>query len=480
MSLRLVFSIFLLCVAALSPASGADQSQRFDSGCWFQRESQASVSKIRVPNDLQVRTIDQYFEVHYPTADALFEDKDKNDLPDIFDKNSNVIRQSKHLIQTELGWKMPFSRLESGRPVLSVYFVPAIKRFSGTTLREPEVRLIFNRSVLLSRDFAAIWIHQIAHAAELQYRPSGDYWFYEATAGWMEGQFHSYSSSTQSAQMLRLSQAAIPLTDSSQKAALGASRFLEVVSQPVRDVIRQVWEQWGYSKDDHPMEILSRVLKLNHLPDLDSYLQNYFLLATVGEKLDSDHAEVRIAPYAAGIFDGSPDQSSGGIQLAFVPQASQPYAASILYYNLGEKSGTLSMKKSVSEPTSVVIPYTGMERYRLILVNSTGRELVGTIQRKFDESIPGVLEYFRVNPDEGGVQIEWKTSRENGVAFWNLYRVKGGNRERLNEFPIPASIESDEGVHYIFLDSSAGAIYSLEAITSEGFSSPLANAESPR
>lgn len=481
MNFRLIFSLFLLCIVVASVPVGAGEIETgAETSCWFQRDNDPAFPRMKVPADLEVRTLNQYFEVHYPSNDLLFEDKDKNDLPDILDKYFNVIRSSRHFLQTELGWKMPLTRLQSGRPILSIYFVSAPRRFSGTTIREPETRLILNKNVLLSRDFAAIWIHQLAHAAELQYRTTGEYWFYEATAGWIEGQFQNYSATTQKAQIARLSHSATSLNDSAKREALGVSRFLELVAVPVRDVIRQVWDQWSYSKDDSPLEIMARVLKLNHLPDLESYLQNYYLLATTGEKLDSQSAEVRIAPYAAGVFDGTPDQSSGGIELAFVPEAAQQYATNILYYNLGEKSGTLSMKKGLSEPTSLVIPYTGMERYRMIVVNGTGRELRGTIKRKFDASIPGLLEYFHVNPGEGGVQIEWKTAKENGVAFWNLYRVQGGTRERLNEFPIPASIQSDEGVHYIFLDSSAGAIYSLEAITSEGFSSPLANAETPR
>lgn len=88
------------------------------------------------------------------------------------------------------------------------------------------------------------------------------------------------------------------------------------------------------------------------------------------------------------------------------------------------------------------------------------------------------MEYFKVNPEEKGVSIEWKTTRENGVAFWNLYRVHDGQKQRLNDFPIPASIESSEGVHYIFFDSESSAFYSLEAITSDGFASPLSSSDS--
>ncbi|HSP06315.1 MAG TPA: hypothetical protein VLR94_04015, partial [Acidobacteriota bacterium] len=98
----------------------------------------------------------------------------------------------------------------------------------------------------------------------------------------------------------------------------------------------------------------------------------------------------------------------------------------------------------------------------------------------YDAEIPGVLEYFRVNNEDGGVQIEWKTSREDGVAFWNLYRVEGGKKELLNDFPIPAAIQSREGIHYMYVDSSDAAFYSLEAITSEGCTSPLATAEMPQ
>src|SRR5262249_35145674 len=104
----------------------------------------------------------------------------------------------------------------------------------------------------------------------------------------------------------------------------------------------------------------------------------------------------------------------------------------------------------------------------------------GVIQKSFDSSIPAVLEYFHVNPGEGGVQIEWKTAKENGVAFWNLYKLRNGNKELLNSFPIPAAMHSEQPVDYLFVDSSDGAFYSLEAITTEGFESPVGQAESPR
>ncbi|MGH9856498.1 MAG: hypothetical protein ACRD4B_01520, partial [Acidobacteriota bacterium] len=93
----------------------------------------------------------------------------------------------------------------------------------------------------------------------------------------------------------------------------------------------------------------------------------------------------------------------------------------------------------------------------------------------FDSTIPAVVEYFRATEEEeGSVLLEWKTTKENGVAFWNLYRVQDGVKERLNALPLPASVDSPSGLHYMFVDYTTGAFYLLEALTGEGFPSPVA------
>ena len=125
-----------------------------------------------------------------------------------------------------------------------------------------------------------------------------------------------------------------------------------------------------------------------------------------------------------------------------------------------------------------MIPFGGLDHFRFVLVNGSSEVLRGELRKDNDASIPGSLEYFKVVPEENGMLIEWKTARENGVAFWNIYRVSNGQKEKLNVFPIPASIQSNEGIHYMFYDSSSSSFYSLEAITSEGFPSPLGNSES--
>jgi hypothetical protein len=250
-----------------------------------------------------------------------------------------------------------------------------------------------------------------------------------------------------------------------------------MVARPVRDVIRQAWQQWSYSQDSRADEVLSAVLALNHLPNLESYMQNYFLLHTPGHATGADPQEFTVAPLSALVLHGFPDRASGGVRLSFTPDGDERYATAVLYFTPGEKGGTLAMKKGQSGPSAALIPYAGMEHYRLVIVNPEATWLKGTVMAEFDSTIPGVVDYFRVNSAEDGVQIEWKTSRENGVAFWNLYRMSGGRRELLNDFPIPAAIHSSEGLNYLYLDSSDSSFYSLEAITSEGFASPLASAE---
>lgn len=424
--------------------------------------------------------IDQYFRVYYPVSDSMFSDVDADGMPEVLKKQVPVFQQSRHFMETELGWKLPASRRESGRAEIDVYFIKAGRRFGGTVRNESPVSIVMNRRALKSSEFAALWIHQLTHAVELQYRVSGDYWFFEATAGWMEGQFDAYSSITRKAQQSRLEHPELSLLDVNAVNALGASRFLELVAKPNRDVIRQAWYQWSFAADLRADEVLGSVLALNHLPDLESYLQNYFLLSTSATNIEADSMEVNIAPLSAAVLNGLPTFSNGGVHVSFSAEGETTYATSLLFFTQGEKSGTLAMKKGQSGLSTMLLPYGGMDHYRLVVVNANASWLKGELKIEYDSAIPGVLEYFRVNNEEGGVQIEWKTAKEEGVAFWNLYRLEDGRKELLNDFPIPAAVRSDEGVHYMYFDSSDASFYSLEAITSEGFASPLATAESPQ
>ena len=306
---------------------------------------------------------------------------------------------------------------------------------------------------------------------------SQDVWFFESTAGWMESQFGKTSDATRVAQYTRRLRPQIPLDDSSPDLALGASTLLDLISYPYRDVIRQTWEQWSYARDERVLDIFSRVLQLNHLPSRDSYLLNYFLRAPMGILLSNSTMDIVIQPYSAVVIQGGPDgASSGGVHLAFQPKKpGESYSSSLIYYGSEEKEGILTIKESLRGPWSVTVPYAGMARYKMVVVNGSGQTIRGTIVKEFDSSVPAVLEYFRANSEQdGGVQLEWKTARENGVAFWNLYRISNGAKERLNALPIPASVDSPTGLHYIFIDYAKGAFYSLEAITGEGFPSPVA------
>ena len=193
-------------------------------------------------------------------------------------------------------------------------------------------------------------------------------------------------------------------------------------------------------------------------------------------RLQKDFTDVIIPPYAAVVFRGLPDQDVGGALLQFVPGQARSYSANVLFYDR-EKAGTLAMKAGTTEPWSIRLPYAGMEYYSLVIVNTSSVEIRGRIRRSFDASIPAVLEYFKASPQQEGISVEWKTSKEDGVAFWNLYRSQNGRRVRVNLFPIPATIDSNQGIHYLFLDSSAGALYWLEAITEQGLPSELAAAQ---
>jgi hypothetical protein len=391
-------------------------------------------------------------------------------------RQEKVFVESQHFLQTELGWRFPATRKEMNRAVLEVHFVPADRTFTGTVKPGPVV--ILNQDVLRSPEFSSIWIHYLTHASELMYRSNGERWIYEATAGWMESQFSKTTANTRVAQLNRLIHPGAPIDD--PVFALGASRFLDVVSRPYRDVIRQTWEQWSFASDERVLDVLTRVLQLNHLPSLDSYLVNYFLRTPSGIFLNNDSTtSITINPYSAAVVQGIPNSSaSGGLRLEVIPRDSSVYSASLIYYGAGEKEGTLAIKQSIQQTWSTLVPFHGMARYKLILVNSSKQAIRGTVVSNFDSTIPAVLQYFRANPGEdGGVQLEWKTARENGVAFWNLYRVTNGSKERLNAFPIPASIDSSTGVHYIFMDSVNGAFYSLEALTGEGFQSSIATTE---
>ncbi len=465
----------VLCVFVFASIVAADEIP----GCWFGREAETKTAKFTIPHGMESTMVDSYFRIFYWPADPAFQRLDRDGFPAVLAKRRAILERSRHFIQTELGWRLPATRLEINRPVLFVYFVPAGKDFAGTTLGDKYPYVILNTNVLESTEFPSHWIHQLAHASELQYRSSGDYWFFEATAGWMETQFGKASSATQKAIELRLSRPDISITDSAPAYALGASRFLDLLGHPYKDVIRQVWDRWSYSGEERLTDVLENVLFVNHLSNLESYLQSLVLLSTPTPDPVQDRSEVSIKPFAGAVFEGRAFQGSGGARLSFLSE-SGVYSAAVLFYTTTEKGGTLAMKKGLTEPWSIQIPFAGMERYRVFLVNASAKDLRGVLQESYDPSIPAVLEYFRVNPGEGGMQIEWRTSRENGVAFWNLYRIHGGKKERLNLFPIPASIQSDEGLHYLYFDAPGATFYSLEALTGEGLPGVLAGVDSPR
>lgn len=466
---QLLNRVKVFCVGFLFSATAFASN----SGCWFQRPDAPAL-----PNAAQMKSVRMldYYRIFYPPSDSLFTEADRNGTPVVLAKNEEAMQQALHLLKTELGWQLPAARVDLGRPELDVYFVDASSKFTGTAVPG---KVILNRSTLKSREFPALFVHYFTHAAELQYRTSGDFWFYEATAGWMEGQLGAPSQATLMARTFRQIHPEVPLIDPSPEAALGASRFLDLLARPYRDVIRQIWDQWSSAKEEGLLEIINRVLLINHAPDFESYLQNFFLLSKSEQKLAHHTTNIAIKPFSAVVLRGSGESSSGGGLLSFLPAASGRYSAGLLYFAQGEGSGTLALKKGLTESWNIQVPYAGMDHFDLVLVNSGPNPLRGSLQWSFDAAIPGILEHFRVNPGEGGVEIEWKTARENGVAFWNLYRVEDGKKLLLNDFPIPATIQS-EGARYMYIDSTGGAFYTLEAITNEGFASPFAGAETPQ
>jgi hypothetical protein len=186
---------FLIAIFCAQTVFGGPQH-----GCGFM----GSAPEVAIPANLKSVSVDRYLRISYPFGDPLFADVDPDGMPRILQKQLPVFQKSRHFLETELGWRLPWTRREAGRIELDVYFFQAGRRFWGTVRTDRGPAIVMNRRALTSPDFAALWIHQLAHAAELQYRDSGEYWFFEATAGWMEGQFQGYSETTRKAQEARL------------------------------------------------------------------------------------------------------------------------------------------------------------------------------------------------------------------------------------------------------------------------------------
>src|SRR5688500_17781044 len=146
------------------------QADPMDAGCFFLRDG-----RVQPPSTLKSVRVAEFLIY-------------ANDLT-LVSRHREIIERSAHFLQTELGWKFPFTRKELSRPVLEVYLIPARAGFTGTV--RPGPAIVLNENVLKSGDFGAHWIHHLAHASALMYRSLGtaglqDSWFYEATAGWME------------------------------------------------------------------------------------------------------------------------------------------------------------------------------------------------------------------------------------------------------------------------------------------------------
>lgn len=457
----------VLMLAALA-SRGAFASAESAFHCGFLRDSGPELEETF--SGWKKVTVADYFVIHYRPGDLGYSGSYREGIPDILKRQLDVIERSRHFLETQMGWKLPATRRELNRPEIDVYIVRASKEWRGTVRMNSGIRVILNRNVLTSPDFPSYWIHQLIHAAEWRYRKDGDLWFFEATAGWMEGQFDHYSRDTTEARRWVWNHPDVSLTDSSPVAALGASRFLDLLGRPHRDVIRQIWERWSYSPSSDLMSVIGEILDVNHLPSTDSYLLNYFLPARPAAIPSHSIIDIVLLPYSAlSIQEWGADDASGGVNLDFESKQAKEFLPAILFYSADDSEGTLSWRARQSEAWSTVVPFSNMQKYRVIIVNPGPEELRGTVRRHYDSTIPAVVEYFHASSSGAGIQLEWKTSRENGVAFWNLYRIRDGKKEQLNYFPIPGTVQSQEGIRYVFFDESGSGYYTLEAITADGF-----------
>ncbi|HEY4492468.1 MAG TPA: hypothetical protein VI958_10755 [Acidobacteriota bacterium] len=449
-------------------------SQDF-TGCFFLAEPRKDVV---IPLGLSSFKVANYFRIFYHDADPFFVDEDQNGIPDAIQKQVSVLERSRHFLQTELGWKVPATRRDLADAELHVYFISGPPGFEGTTRGAQSPLILFDRSILQSKYFAALWIHQLAHASELTYRASGDPWFFEATAGWMEAQFDAYSKTTQLAQSMRFAHPDRSITDATPQIALGTSTFLEIVSRPYRDVVRQIWDVWSYSREEPLMEIISKVLAVNHLPDLSSRLKSYFALFPATELLGN--GTVVLQPYSALIRRALPAQSHGGAQISFLPSGYSFFSAGLIVFEKEKSIATSAFQTSLAAEWSILAPFAGLDHYQVVIVNCSASELRGSVQTVIDDTIPAVLEYFQATSMDDNIQIEWKTQKESGVSFWNLYRVQQGKKTLVNAIPIPARIHSHEALHYLYIDAPGATSYVLEAVTEQGLPGALATVENFR
>src|SRR5262249_20989165 len=140
LSMKRLFVLFLLFSATFAAADTARET-----GCWFLRMNDSHAPKIALPQQTKSVLIENYFRIFYPAGDTF--------IPDLLSKQQDIFVQSKRILQTEMGWRLPLTRKEANQAELNVYFVAAPKRFSGTVTQDKELAVILNRDTLSANDF---------------------------------------------------------------------------------------------------------------------------------------------------------------------------------------------------------------------------------------------------------------------------------------------------------------------------------------
>ena len=228
------------------------------------------------------------------------------------------------------------------------------------------------------------------------------------------------------------------------------------------------------------MEILDRVLQLNHLPGLKSYVLNYFLRAPFGGLLLNHTTDIVIQPYSAAIFSGESRSRRYGWSSSDVPTVktgASPDSASLIYYGDEGKEVIIAIKESLQGPWSVTVPYPGMSGYRMLFVNASGQPVRGTFR---EDLIPRSLlcwNIFEQQPRKKGACC-WSGRPHRKMESLSGTFTESGNgaKEHLNALPLPASVDSPtKAFILVFIDHTQGTAYSLEALTAEGFPSPVAS-----
>jgi hypothetical protein len=416
------------------------------------------------------------------------------------------------------GWNPPAESAQ-GRPLpilladlpAGVESVSLIESEPERTFEEDATASIMVHPRLLDdpERLARALVHQSAHALLWAYSHREPPAWQEATAVALE--VLALRSALPHADLFseRLQARSVSLRDEGLRSARGGgvwALFLELSRPPGSDsTLRRLWEELGAVGGDNLTEAAERLLAGADGSGPAEEIATFLAWGLfTGERDDGRHLPFAAAlrspgedglhsvypasgpterralpPWSGAVYRFEGGGEPGGLRIEFQGEEHGRWAVLALLEGRDRALRSTWLEADGEGSRRLGVPWRAVSAVTLIVANAAPpgqEEATFSYSAWLDPAYPFELTELRAEAGREGVLLAWSTDAETDLAGWNVLRAAAplGVFVRVNRLPIPGGGESEEPLHYLFLDSETERgrkyYYRLEALTAGGLS----------